>query len=39
MGRSGKLFDVAAKRVRTEKLLTIGRMASPHRYLHDRRTV
>jgi flavin reductase (DIM6/NTAB) family NADH-FMN oxidoreductase RutF len=27
-----ELFDVATKRVRTEKLLTIGRMASPHWY-------
>ena len=29
-----ELFDVATKRVRTEKLLTIGRMASPHWYCH-----
>ena len=27
-----ELFDVATKRVRTEKFLTIGRMASPHWY-------
>jgi flavin reductase (DIM6/NTAB) family NADH-FMN oxidoreductase RutF len=27
-----EFFDVATKRVRTEKLLTIGRMASPHWY-------
>lgn len=27
-----ELFDVETKRVRTEKLLTIGRMASPHWY-------
>ena len=27
-----ELFDVAKRRVRTEKLLTIGRMASPHWY-------
>jgi flavin reductase (DIM6/NTAB) family NADH-FMN oxidoreductase RutF len=27
-----ELFDVATKRVRTDKLLTIGRMASPHWY-------
>ena len=27
-----ELFDVEKKRVRTEKLLTIGRMASPHWY-------
>jgi len=27
-----ELFDVQTKRVRTEKLLTIGRMASPHWY-------
>jgi flavin reductase (DIM6/NTAB) family NADH-FMN oxidoreductase RutF len=27
-----ELFDVERKRVRTEKLLTIGRMASPHWY-------
>jgi flavin reductase (DIM6/NTAB) family NADH-FMN oxidoreductase RutF len=27
-----ELFDVATKRVRTEKLMTIGRMASPHWY-------
>ena len=27
-----ELFDVEQKRVRTEKLLTIGRMASPHWY-------
>ena len=27
-----ELFDVATKRVRTAKLLTIGRMASPHCY-------
>jgi len=27
-----ELFDVETKRVRTDKLLTIGRMASPHWY-------
>ena len=27
-----ELFDAEKKRVRTEKLLTIGRMASPHWY-------
>ena len=27
-----ELFDVATQRVRTDKLLTIGRMASPHWY-------
>lgn len=27
-----ELFDVAKRRVKTEKLLTIGRMASPHWY-------
>ena len=27
-----ELFDVQTKRIRTEKLLTIGRMASPHWY-------
>ena len=31
-----ELFDMATKRVRTEKLLTIGRMASPHWYCKTR---
>ena len=31
-----ELFDAATKRVRTEKLLTIGRMASPHWYCKTR---
>jgi len=31
-----ELFDVATKRVRTDKLLTIGRMASPHWYCKTR---
>jgi hypothetical protein len=28
------LFDAEKKRINTDKLLTIGRMASPHWYCH-----
>ena len=31
-----ELFDVEKQRVRSEQLLVIGRMASPHWYCHTR---